>query len=623
MSSAAASAAFAAFKGGSQPSNGKTPVQRKPNFHIKLDTNGSRIANESRAGTPLSAKAKQAPTATAPLESPVFNIKGSKDDQAFLPSEHEYFYASNNHSYSSHDVAEAASRSKISVNTRPEDMLKLVRASINSKSKVGINKDSTLKGQMAINDFRNSLEQRRQLGKRNISPNPGSHNPLINVTKEDLVKSTYGTTSASASNENIPERPDIPFRYGENGSQSSIGSYESENRDQLLIPPVKMSVTDFDSDDESLRKKGLHSVTASPIQIPPSPNALARGLAAGGDSVPYLSILPGYMSSNPDVHEQYELKGKLGRKPPPDLVEYANKSRKESWSASDVSLSSDQEDSGKKSGIVLEGQLKKLSVGSEDSLSRSFIERQARDSTQKNYPLISKGTVLQNTDQDTDDYDQFPNMPVATGQPVKLKTTLRKMSKKKEKRTIFNEDKPWKNHSDLDMISDQQRKRYEGLWVSNKGLYVNRTVSRLVGVNYAKEERKSNENSDRRELSEKEISEWAAKLSLKVKYNVDTDESDIGELHGLENATMEDLMHGIVVKRIWKRSKLLNEVLGAIWDLVDFRKDGTLNKAEFLVGMWLVDQCLYGRKLPKTVPKSVWNSVGNFGLNVVLKKKRR
>lgn len=617
MSSAAASAAFAAFKGGSQPGNGKTPAQRKPSLHIKLDTNGSRIANESRAGTPLNAKAKQAPIVSAPLASPVFNIKGSREDQSSLASEHEYFYASNNHSMSSHDVPEAASRSRISVNTRPEDMLKLVRASINSKSKVGVNKDSAYKGQMAINDFRNSLEQRRQLGKRNISPNPGSHNPLFAVTKEDLIK------PISASHESLPERPDIPFRYGENDSQSSFGSYESESRDQLLIPPIKMSVTDFDSDDEGLRRKDSHSVAASPIQIPPSPNALARGLAVGGESVPYLSILPGYISSSSDLPENHELKGRLGRKPPPDLIEYASETRKESGSASEVSLGSDLEDSGKKSGNLLEGQLMRLSVGSEDSLSRSLSERQAQDPTQKNYPVISKGTVLNNTDQDIDDSDQFPSIHVSTGQPVKLKTTLRKMSKKKEKRTIFNEDKPWKNHSDLDMISDQQRKRYEGLWVSNKGLYVNRTVSRLVGVNYAKEEKKSNESSDKRELSEKEVSEWAAKLSLKVKYNADTDESDIGELHGLENATMEDLIHGIVVKRIWKRSKLLNEVLGAIWDLVDFRKDGTLNKAEFLVGMWLVDQCLYGRKLPKTVPKSVWNSVGNFGINVVLKKKRR
>lgn len=621
MSSAAASAAFAAFKGSSQPVNGKTPLQRKPNLQIKLDTNGSRIANESRVGTPINAKAKQTPIVTAPLESPVFNIKGSKDDQASVFSEHEYFYNSGNPSTSSHDVSEIASRSKISVNTRPQDMLKLVRASINSKSKVGVNKDSNLKGQMAINDFRNSIEQRRQLGKRNISPNPSPHNPLINITKEDLNKQS--SACGSASNDSIHERPETPFRFQGNNSLSSIGSYESENRDQLLIPPVKMSMVDFDSDDEGLRKKNLPSATASPIQIPPSPNALARGLAAGSDSVPYLSILPGYVSSISDLPDQNELKGKLGRKPPPDLAEYASKTRKESWSASDVSLSSDQEDTGRKSGIVLDSQLKKLSVGSEDSLSRNLSERQTQEAAQKSYPIISKGMILNNTDQDTDDYDQLPNMAVATGQPVKLKTTLRKMSKKKEKRTIFNEDKPWKNHSDLDLISDQQRKRYEGLWVSNKGLYVNRTVARLVGVNYAKEERKSSENTDKRELSEKEISEWAAKLSLKVKYNVDTDESDIGELHGLESASMEDLMHGIVVKRIWKRSKLLDEVLGAVWDLVDFRKDGTLNKAEFLVGMWLVDQCLYGRKLPKTVPKSVWNSVGNLGLNVVSKKKRR
>ena len=54
-----------------------------------------------------------------------------------------------------------------------------------------------------------------------------------------------------------------------------------------------------------------------------------------------------------------------------------------------------------------------------------------------------------------------------------------------------------------------------------------------------------------------------------------------------------------MVKRIWKRSRLPSDTLEKIWNLIDFRRDGTLNKNEFLVGMWLVDQCLYGRKLPK------------------------
>lgn len=41
-----------------------------------------------------------------------------------------------------------------------------------------------------------------------------------------------------------------------------------------------------------------------------------------------------------------------------------------------------------------------------------------------------------------------------------------------------------------------------------------------------------------------------------------------------------------------------------------FFDDGTLTCEEFIVGMWLIDQCLYGRKLPKIIPLSVWETIG-------------
>lgn len=41
-----------------------------------------------------------------------------------------------------------------------------------------------------------------------------------------------------------------------------------------------------------------------------------------------------------------------------------------------------------------------------------------------------------------------------------------------------------------------------------------------------------------------------------------------------------------------------------------FFDDGTLTCEEFIVGMWLIDQCLYGRKLPKVIPLSVWETIG-------------
>jgi hypothetical protein len=84
-----------------------------------------------------------------------------------------------------------------------------------------------------------------------------------------------------------------------------------------------------------------------------------------------------------------------------------------------------------------------------------------------------------------------------------------------------------------------------------------------------------------------------------------------------------NLILNIVVRELWSRSRLPSDQLRQVWELVDGRKDGTLDKKSFIVGMWYVDQCLYGRKLPKNVDENVWNSVSNVGLNVVIKPKRK
>jgi hypothetical protein len=46
-----------------------------------------------------------------------------------------------------------------------------------------------------------------------------------------------------------------------------------------------------------------------------------------------------------------------------------------------------------------------------------------------------------------------------------------------------------------------------------------------------------------------------------------------------------------------------------VWDLVDHHAVGRLDKIEFVVGLWLIDQRLKGRKLPVKVSDSVWTSV--------------
>ena len=79
-----------------------------------------------------------------------------------------------------------------------------------------------------------------------------------------------------------------------------------------------------------------------------------------------------------------------------------------------------------------------------------------------------------------------------------------------------------------------------------------------------------------------------------------------------------------MVRDIWSRSRLNNDVLEEAYNLVEAkggdyanepgskhgRVAGSLRKQEFVVGLWLVDQRLKGRKLPIRVSDSVWHSVG-------------
>lgn len=101
----------------------------------------------------------------------------------------------------------------------------------------------------------------------------------------------------------------------------------------------------------------------------------------------------------------------------------------------------------------------------------------------------------------------------------------------------------------------------------------------------------------------------------------------------LDATSDQDEVHGFVVRDIFSRSKLGQRVLSEIWELVesggrsrrqkniasrartsdlppagDKKRRGRLKRHEFVVGLWLVDQCLKGRKLPLSVRDSVWDS---------------
>lgn len=77
---------------------------------------------------------------------------------------------------------------------------------------------------------------------------------------------------------------------------------------------------------------------------------------------------------------------------------------------------------------------------------------------------------------------------------------------------------------------------------------------------------------------------------------------------GLFVEPAEDCVSSIVVRDLWSRSRLPFDELAEVWDLVDNDRRGALVKAEFVVGMWLIDQRLRGRKIPPRVSETVWSS---------------
>ena len=135
-----------------------------------------------------------------------------------------------------------------------------------------------------------------------------------------------------------------------------------------------------------------------------------------------------------------------------------------------------------------------------------------------------------------------------------------------------------------DLVSDRERKRYEGLWASNKGLFASPTMPKNhQGI-----------------------------LPLSSQSNLSTVSLNRGNLAYLR-APPGDCVSSLIVRDIWSRSRLPTDVLSDIWELVDRNGTGMLGRDEFVAGVWLIDQRLKGRKLPQRVGDSVWSSVGTLG----------
>lgn len=168
-----------------------------------------------------------------------------------------------------------------------------------------------------------------------------------------------------------------------------------------------------------------------------------------------------------------------------------------------------------------------------------------------------------------------PKLPSHLKAPRPMKQTLRKASPdddddsteitKRGRRHLMRKHPNMHHEGDRkrwrDKVTEMERKRYEGVFAANRGLLLrhpNKKISpsRLIDPN--------------------------------------------SESNQVVN---------IIVRDIWDRSRLPSQILEQIYDLVAPEEPMYLNREQFVVGLWLIDQKLKGRKLPVRVTESVWASV--------------
>ncbi|KAG6051740.1 hypothetical protein E4U39_007352 [Claviceps sp. Clav50 group G5] len=125
-----------------------------------------------------------------------------------------------------------------------------------------------------------------------------------------------------------------------------------------------------------------------------------------------------------------------------------------------------------------------------------------------------------------------------------------------------------------DQVTQRERKRYEAVWASNRGLLLLLPLSQ-------------------------------GQVHVQV---------NGGEPSGPNRAHKSECVSNVVVRELWKRSRLPQDELMEVWELVDRGHDGMLTRQEFVVGMWLIDQRLKGRKMPARVSESVWHSANGVRL---------
>ncbi|EXJ78759.1 hypothetical protein A1O1_09161 [Capronia coronata CBS 617.96] len=186
---------------------------------------------------------------------------------------------------------------------------------------------------------------------------------------------------------------------------------------------------------------------------------------------------------------------------------------------------------------------------------------------------------------------QTPKLPPRKQRP--MRQTMRSPSpdhREKDDEPAKRGRRHWRRHPNMhhegdrkrwrDLVTDRERKRYEGVWAANRGL--------LVDLDLAILEALQEQSQHSQQQQQQQQPQHPAHKNI---------------------VNPADLVVNVVVRDIWERSRLPKDVLEEVWDLVAAPGATAVNREEFVIGLWLIDQRLKGRKLPVKVSPSVWQSV--------------
>lgn len=210
-----------------------------------------------------------------------------------------------------------------------------------------------------------------------------------------------------------------------------------------------------------------------------------------------------------------------------------------------------------------------------------YFNQQSQNEFYNNSNSSINRNIFENSNNSSSNlYPTSPPVSTSTSHQLVFKTTLRNNDKRggfgrnRKNKAEFNEDKPWKNHElgNLNIVSSEERKRYEGVFAANKGLYLNLDL-RLID--------ESNKSS---------IKSFKVVKTLSGNSTNSNNEKSLSDFVNTYSK-LNDRIHGLVVREIWIRSKLDHETLKRMWSLVlDDRKRRWLKQISNGNNEWLPDE---------------------------------